>query len=219
MLRTAPLTLLAAALLAVPVAGCGVRVDDGPTRTESRTVGAFDRIVLEGDADVTVRLGRAHRVTVRAGEEVIDDVEVRVVDGTLVVDRRDGDDWTIGGDGVDVDVRAPAIGAVAVRGAGDVALEEVDGAVLEVDVDGSGDVSAAGRVGRLSATVDGSGDVDLADLAARDAAVLVEGSGDVSVRADGRLEATVRGSGDVDYRGAATVEQVVDGSGDVSRAD
>jgi hypothetical protein len=86
-------------------------------------------------------------------------------------------------------------------------------------VQGSGDVSARGRVDTLHVAVDGSGDMDLADLRAGEAAVAIHGSGDADLRVDGALRANVEGSGDVRYRGPAQVASDVEGSGDVRRED
>jgi hypothetical protein len=108
-----------------------------------------------------------------------------------------------------------------VHGSGDVDIDLAGRAMdrLDLAVQGSGDVSARGRVDTLHVAVDGSGDMNLGDLRAGEAAVAIHGSGDADLRVDGALRARVAGSGDVRYTGTAAVTSDVVGSGDVQRDD
>ena len=81
----------------------------------------------------------------------------------------------------------------------------------------SGDISAAGRAGKLAASVAGSGDIRADGLAADVVEVSIAGSGDVKVQADKTLQVNIAGSGDVVYGGNPTVRQSILGSGSVTR--
>ena len=221
MLRPA-LTLLSAGLLsAMLVTGCGVRFDDGPSATQTRSVAPFQRVTVNGSTDVNVRLGDRTSVVVHGGRTVIDDVRTEVRDGTLVVERTDDDTLTLGGDDLRVDVVVPRVDAAEVHGSGDLDVD-LDGRTvdaLDLAVQGSGDVHARGRVGTLHAAINGSGDLQLRSLRADDAAVSVQGSGDADLRVERALDATIDGSGDIDYAGDPEVRSDVAGSGDLSRVD
>lgn len=206
--------LLPAALLALVLAGCSIG-DDGPRTSQARDVSAFTRVDNQGSVDVRLRIGSRQRVTVRAGEKVIDDVRTEVRDGTLVV-TFDHDGW--GGNDVDVEATVPRLAGISASGSGDVDVAGIDADAFEVFSDGSADVSAGGRVTRLVVELDGSGDAELAELAARSARAVVDGSGDLELRADERLAVEVDGSGDVRYHGDPELTQRVDGSGDLSHA-
>jgi hypothetical protein len=206
--------LLPVALLALPVAGCAVG-DDGPRTSQSRDVASFTRVENEDSVDVRLRIGEPQRVTVRAGEKVIDDVRTEVRDGALVV-TFDHDGW--GGGDVDVEATVPRLTSVTASGSGDIDAEGVDADAFEVRSDGSADIRADGSTAKLTVDLDGSGDADLEDLEAREAEVFVDGSGDLDVSAGERLAVVVDGSGDVRYHGDPAVTEHVDGSGDLSRA-
>ena len=208
------LLLAPAAAAALVLAGCSVG-DDGPTTTQTRDVAAFTRIDNRDSVDVRLSVGESQRVRVRAGEKVIDDVTTEVRDGTLEVTfDHDG----FGGGDVVVEASVPKLTGIEASGSGDIDVYGIDADAFEVRSDGSADIELDGTAARLAVDLDGSGDADLADLTAREARVTVGGSGDVTVRADDRLEVTVDGSGDVRYHGDPALTQHVDGSGDLSRA-
>jgi hypothetical protein len=207
--------LLAALLLlvALAAAGCG----GGPRVSQTRDVAPFERIEVDGSISVDVVPGASGDVVVTAGENVIDHVSTDSSDGVLHVSIRDRG-IVIGPDPYDdahVQVSADSLQGLRVVGSSDLKLGHVDADELSIEVEGSGDVDAAGTVGNLIATIQGSGDADLGDLAARTARVSVEGSGDVRVNVSDRLDVTVQGSGDVSYRGRPRVSQSVAGSGEV----
>ena len=209
------LLLIPATVAALALAGCSIG-DDGPQTTQTRDVTDFTRIDNDASVDLELHVGERQSVQVRAGEKVIDDVGVEVRDGTLhVTFDHDG----FGGGDVVVEATVPELTGIHASGSGDIDADGIDADAFEVRSDGSADIALEGTAGQLAVELDGSGDADLADLAARAARVAVRGSGDVDVRADGRLEVDVDGSGDVRYHGDPALTQRVDGSGDLTRAD
>jgi hypothetical protein len=207
--------LLPAAVAALALAGCSIG-DDGPSTSQTRDVADFTRIDNRDSVDIRLHVGEPQRVRVRAGAKVIDDVRTEVRDGTLhVTFDHDG----FGGSDVVVEASVPRLTGIEASGSGDIDVDGIDAGAFEVSSDGSADIALEGAVGRLALELDGSGDADLADLAAREARVVVDGSGGADVRADERLEVEVDGSGDVRYHGDPALTQNVDGSGELRRAD
>lgn len=209
---TRPLAL-AVVLAGLAVAGCG----SGPEVVQERRAEAFTRVQAEGSIDVEVQVGPAASVTVRAGEKVIDDVVTEIEDGTLVVSTRDRG-IVIGPDGfggAEVAVTVPRLTGVSSQGSSDLGLSSLDGGRLRVDLQGSGNVEAAGRVAALDLDLQGSGDADLVELVARRVRVSLQGSGDVRVNARDFLDATTQGSGDLSYRGTPRLRSSTTGSGDI----
>jgi hypothetical protein len=205
------LLLVPAVIAALVLAGCA----DGPRTTQTREVGDFTRIDNRDSVDVRLHVGEPKRVRVSAGEKVIDDVDTVVRDGTLEVTfDHDG----FGGSDVVVEVSVPELAAIEASGSGDIDADGIDADAFELRSDGSADIALEGTAGRIGVFLDGSGEADLAGLAAREARVVVDGSGDAEVRADDRLEVDVDGSGDVSYHGDPALTQRVDGSGELSRA-
>jgi hypothetical protein len=202
---------IAAATLALT--GC-IGVDVGPTTTQTRDVDAFTRLKAEDEVDVNLRVGESRRLSVRAGEKVIDDVRTEVRDGTLYVGY---DGPSIREGRLLVEVAAPAVDGVDITGASDVRVEGLAADAFDIRVSGAGDLEAAGRVQRLDVDISGAGDADLAELTAADAHVELSGSGDAEVHATGRLDAEVSGAGDLAYRGDPSLREDVSGSGEIDR--
>ncbi len=233
MRRAAAVLACLAASPALARTRSGVEGDGKPT-TERREVAAFERIRLDGAADVRVRVGPPRSVAVTIDGNLQPHLLTEVKDGTLVI-RSDAEVHARGASRVDVAV--PALRGFALEGSGDVAIEggsgplelAIDGSgdlawrgeasELRTAIEGSGDVRLEGRADALRVSVDGSGNVAAGKLSARDVSAKVEGSGDVEVTVDGgTLSASVEGSGNVTWRGRAKVESVsVTGSGEVAR--
>jgi hypothetical protein len=202
--------LLPAAATALALAACG----SGPSTEEPRSVGAFDRVEAEDGVDVVLRSGREPGLRVRAGEHVIDDVHTEVRNGTLRI-WHDDVGWFAGD--IVIDVRAPAITALDVSGGSDADLYGVDGDALAIHASGGSDVTARGRVDRLTLDASGGSDADLQDLAAREASVEASGGSDAEVTASGRLDVEASGGSDVSYRGEPELTRDVSGSSDLTR--
>ena len=203
------LLLVPAAAVAVALSACGA----GPATEEPRSVGAFDRVEAEDGVDVRVHLGEDRAVSVRAGENVIDDVHAKVSDGTLRV-WHDDVGWFAGD--ITIDVRVPALDAIDVSGAATPTLG-VSGDDLAISASGGSDVTASGRIGRLALDASGGSDADLTDLEARDASVEVSGGSDADVRASATLDVKASGGSDVSYRGEPELTRDVSGSSDLTR--
>lgn len=95
--------------------------------------------------------------------------------------------------------------------------------LTSVEINGSGDFDAAGKVDtdNLSIRVKGSGEVDFADVICDDASIEIYGSGDVGIgklTAQHHTDISVKGSGDVDveFWHSGSVDCTVTGSGDVT---
>jgi hypothetical protein len=209
--------LFVVVVVGLAVAGCGA----GPATSETRGVGAFDRLSVSGDIKVEVARGDSRDVVVTAGENVIDHVVTEASGGVLHLAIRDRG-IVIGPDpydNVSVTVPASVLRDIRVEGSSDLRLGRIDAAELAIEVSGSGDVSASGTVGDLTATIDGAGDAHLFDLRARTATVKVQGAGDAELNVSDRLDVSVQGAGDVRYRGRPSVRQTVEGAGDIRPAD
>jgi hypothetical protein len=206
---------LAPVIVALALAGCG----GGERIIETREVASFDRLQISESVDVKVVEGDGRHVRVYAGEKVIDRVVTRSNGGVLEIDIEDrgiviGDDPL--GD-ARVEVAAEALEGVEVDGAGDVLLEDLDAAQLDLDLTGAADVDATGTVDRLTATIQGPVDADLSRLSVRTATVEVQGPGDAELNVSEELNVSVQGPGDVSYRGNPVVESEIEGPGDLTR--
>jgi hypothetical protein len=228
--RRAAAPLAAVAL----VAGCGTVLDGpGPQTSQERDIGDVTVVELATSGDLIVIQGEDARLTITAGEEVIDRLTSDVdgdtlelgVDGPggvsgeiryeLVVPRLEGVELAGSGDVRLDDVAVGDALTLTVAGSGDITAGGVDVQELTVTVSGSGDVDVEGRAEQQDVEISGSGDYLAAGLDSRTARISVEGSGNADVTVSDRLEASVSGSGNVTYGGDPSVDSRIDGSGEI----
>jgi hypothetical protein len=195
-------TVLAAAVAAASallLVGCTPIVATGPTVTEERDIGAATTVVLETSGDLTIAKGEPALV-IHAPEAALERLTSDVSGDTLRLGTTPGPSIVLG------DVRY------------ELTLPELE----MIEVDGSGDVTAAvSAVGALRLSIDGSGDVVWTGLDSELAEISVAGSGDVEVDGTtGALTIELDGSGNIDAGDLEAREATVAiaGSGDVDVA-
>jgi hypothetical protein len=172
--------------------------------------GAEARVVIEGPKDYAERITLEGGRFGLAGDVQIDSSDVTIdLNGVRVLDASDR---------IRITVTAPKVSTFTVNGAGDLDIRNYDQPRLTVQVQGSGDVTGAGRSDALKLGIVGSGSIDLADIDARDAEVSTSGSGDTTVSARGVVKVAVAGSGDVSLRAKpASLTSEISGSGNVDQ--
>jgi Putative auto-transporter adhesin, head GIN domain len=213
------------ALLMAMAGGCtaggggkgDAKVGSGIPLTQDRSA------VVTGKEVKGVRLETSGRVEIRRGPTA--SVAVKVDDNLeeLIVTEVKGDDLVISArgeftsrEGLEVVVTLPDLDDVELAGSGEIVLKDVDVASLELEVSGSGMVTAGGTAESLKAVVSGSGRIAAGRMKAKAVTAEVSGSGEIEVDAAERLEATVSGSGLIRYSGGAKdVKTSVTGSGTI----
>lgn len=211
----------------------------GPSgeRSERRfDVSDFTGVDLRGSDDVDIENGRAFAVTASGDRALLDQLDIRVENGVLLVSRKPGMRWS-GSEGARVHVTMPRVERLSVQGSSNLSVDRIDGDVsasvagsgglkigaasvgnLQVSIQGSGDATVAGTASQLSASIAGSGSFDAPQLTASRATVSVTGSGDLKARVTGPAQVSVAGSGTVELTGGAqcTIRQSGSASADCS---
>ncbi len=237
--------LLAGVVLVFSAPADARTVGSGRAATETRSVGPFDAVAVEGAIDLVVRGGAAPGATAQVQVEADDNllplvetvVENTARGRTLVLRTQRGQSMSTRR-GIVVTLGVATLKSIATAGSGDVRVEALKAPSLrlsiagssdarlsgletdefELRIAGSGNVVAGGHARRVSVSISGSGDADLGALVADDVQVRIAGSGDASVTANQSLDASVAGSGDVRYGGQpASVKLSASGSGTVSK--
>jgi hypothetical protein len=234
--------LVASAVAAVAaISACSESRAEASSSTISRNypVGGFTGIEVAGPFDVKVATGKAVSVAASGPQRLLDETEVLVKDGKLMI-RPKKKGW-FGGMGWSsrqptvFTVSVPALTSAALAGSGDLDIDRVSGerftgavsgsgdlrlaqvAVreLRISLAGSGDITAAGQAQKASVTLAGSGDIDMSRLRAADAEAQLAGSGNIRAMVTGTAKASVAGSGDIDISGGARCQSSKRGSGDI----
>ena len=239
---------LAPALAALALAACDIDLSgiDGINRTvrgsgqlteDVRTIRHVDGLLLDAPGTVHATISDDEGLVIEAESNLHRYLRVRTEGGRLRIEVDSGvrleptlpiryhltvrelSRVTAGRDGrVEVaGLRGQQL-LVSSTGAGGIRLDDVHFDVISVSVQGSGGVSASGRVSFLEASLGASGPLDMRYLDSDEAAITVSGSGSATVRVRRRLDANLSGSGSVLYYGNPTVYQSVSGAGEVRRA-
>jgi hypothetical protein len=211
-----------------------VAMGSGRSATETRAVGGFRGVSLEGSGRVLLAIGPTLEVSVSGDDNLLPLVMTEVSGSTLRLGFVPGSAVRTVAPLV-FRITVPAIEDLAVRGSGDI---EAQGTIradrLALSIGGSGSIRAAADTGEISARIDGSGSIDMegrtgsqqvringsGDYRARGlesaaARVEVHGSGNANLFVRRELTVEIAGSGDVTYRGGAAVTVRDSGSGSV----
>ena len=210
--------------------------DAGPEVTRNYQVGAFDRIAVAGPYDVNVVTGGAGGITAKGGENLLEETEVIVENGTLKIQpkKKKGIRWNWNNGKAVFTVNAAALRGASIAGSGDVRVDKVAGDFegdvagsgdlrvaqiaggnVKFDVAGSGEIEAAGKADNVHISIAGSGDINLGGLASRSADVSIAGSGNIKANASDTASVSIMGSGDVEISGGAKCTVSKAGSGNV----
>jgi hypothetical protein len=206
----------------------------GTGATRSFAASGFTSVELRGSDDVDVKTGQNFSVTAEGDSKVLDQLDIRVVDGALRVGRKETKGNWFGSDhGARIHVVMPKLLSADVAGSGDLSADrgegDFHGAVsgsgnltiadlranaTELSVAGSGNLSVGGSATKLSASSAGSGDIDAKRLTASSANVSIAGSGSIFGTVKGPASVSIIGSGDAELGGGAKCSVNAVGSGE-----
>lgn len=208
----------------------------GRSKTEARPVGGFNAVRLEGAINVRVRHGDKPAAAVTIDDNLQNNIKLTVRNNTLIISSVGSfstklatlADITIAsvqavelmGAG-DITVEDPGTASqtmrVALSGSGDISLNKLALARLDVTLGGSGSITAVGRADAFTFAIDGSGEIIASKLTAKRVKASIDGSGDAAVFAKDAIDVNIGGSGSVNVAGKpAVVNKQIDGSGDVN---
>lgn len=224
-------------LRALPLA---LALTAGPAQARDRivTVTSFDRIHIEGPFRVEIATNRGPSARLSGSEAALERVSV-VNQGMTLVVRPSRNGWGGYADDdngpVTVRLTTPALRAVAVTGSASVTVDAmrnatigialegggtlevgaIDGDALDVGLAGAGMMTLRGRAAGGRFAVRGTATLVATDLAVRDARVISEGAGNVSVMAVRTADVTTSGAGNVLILGTPACTVTRKGSGTV----
>ncbi|MEL6671201.1 MAG: head GIN domain-containing protein [Bacteroidota bacterium] len=213
---------LALAVLSMVFSACSL-VDPicidatGPVEADTLALASFTKIDSRDVANVYLRSGATQEIIVEGEQEVLDAAEVRVDNGTLIVEI---DGCFRGNMTFDVFVTVPpaqALEKVEVSGASDLETQDsmaiADGFEFRVSGAGDADFVALNPVQLATVKISGSGNADLV-LSADDLETDISGSGDMKLKGSGTsFTADISGSGDLKSYNYQSVDVSVKASG------
>ncbi|HWT12924.1 MAG TPA: head GIN domain-containing protein [Allosphingosinicella sp.] len=193
-----------------PEMGSGNRV------RQIRPAGDFTRVVADDALDVEIRIGPSATIELEGDDNLIDRIRTEAENGTLHLRVRGG--YRVRRPMV-ARITMPRLDRVDLEASGDARIAGLNGGRLALAGHGSGSFHVDGAVDEVEVRIQGSGDADLQDLRAREAHILINGSGDASTYVTETIVATVNGTGEVTYRGdPRNVTEDVNGTGRITRS-
>jgi hypothetical protein len=186
----------------------------GVSKTETRNVGRFTAIHVDGSFEVRVTAGRAQQVVLTADDNLLPILVTETSDGTLRLTSSKGYSAKTP---VRVEISVPNLRKVDIAGSCAMKVTGINESAFVVDISGSGKLEVAGRARSLGVDISGSGRVEAGNLEAREAEIDISGSGTIDTNVSDTLKSAISGSGRVTYRGRPrNVKSDITGSGRVT---
>jgi hypothetical protein len=190
----------------------GHRTSAASAASLAPTVGAFDRVHLDGAFTTTITSGKSPHVHISGDPDAVRAVTTSVKDGTLTVGERNG---SYGIHTVNLDITVAHLRSFSNGGAGTTTIRGIADDI-EIENSGAGSIDAYGRSAHESVELAGVGQIDTRGIDAHDVSVASDGVGAVYVRGSGALSLEVNGVGEIRYAGhPTTVDRQVNGLGSI----
>lgn len=167
--------------------------DAGPPDKRQIAPGKFDSIAVGGPFFVRVRTGKSPSVSLSGPRTMLDDTELLIRDGQLIIRWQEGASWSRNGDhGVDIDITVPVLRGAMMAGAGSIEIDRVKADTFAAMLLSAGGITVQSLdVNQFKAQLAGSGGLALGRIDAKSVEVELAGSG--GMRANGRAgTATLR---------------------------
>jgi hypothetical protein len=211
-------------------------------KTETRHTGAFQAIVLEYPADVTLQQGAEDVVWIQADDNLLTQISTEVASGRLTIKTletewkarvnasqpvkiaitaQNPNEIVLSGPAGTLEVNDLKAGTLklVLSGAGQIRVTGLQAEVLDTVLSGAGDIQVGGAAEEIKVLLSGWGNFNAADLNSNKATVDLSGAGDVVVRVEKELVAMIKGTGSVKYFGNPHIAQTVTGAGSIKRAE
>lgn len=185
----------------------------GKYSEESRALPNFIKIRVLGGVDVIYNQNSATSLKITGDDNIITVIETNVDDETLNIAAKKSYSNQLP---IRLQITSPALQAVFLDGSGEFTIGNINGSQLLINISGSSDITAAGKVNNLGIQLSGSGDINTQALNANDVTVNLVGSGDLLVMAHKKLTATILGAGKISYFGnPGIIDKNIIGAGDI----
>jgi len=188
----------------------------GRVEVEQREVAGFDRVTINGPAELFIEQAGEESLSVEAEDNLLGLLISQVSDGRLALGV---------GPNTGITATRPIIFRLKVRslrqleasGTGRVSAVRLDAPELRIETSGSVKGVFAGRAAQQEISLSGTGTFDGRNLQGERASVDASGTGEAIVNVSGSLDARVSGTASVRYLGNPQVGRRVSGLGSVER--
>ncbi len=225
------------AIITIPLIYSCYCEDLGEVTTEERSLSEFSKIDVSSVANLYLHKADEYRVFITTHINLLDDLKTNVRNGELKVDLKNnhGKIKTL-----NIDVYAPTYERIRMDGVGEIAafetistprfdlihngvgntrIEDLQADLINIHVNGVGDIEMGGNVEDLKADLDGDGNLRLFDLEARNAEFVINGVADIETYVTDNLKVELNGTGDLYYIGDPKLDLHKNGVGKIRKLD
>lgn len=201
------ITAAAAVVLAAGLIGCTNR-GSGEVKSETRQVAAFTRIEVGGGIGLTVRMGPAQPLEVRAQENILPLIVTEIQGDTLKISAKQA--YTTS-EGVSVTIVVPTLAGISMSGGSQGTVDGIQGDSFTAELNGGAGLTAAGTADTVTLELSGGTRASLEKLAAKTISVEVSGGSTANVNASDEVSGSASGGSHVFVAGGARLNVQVSG--------
>jgi hypothetical protein len=237
-LAISALLLLSLSLMACSIPFINVVRGSGVLATETREVGDFDSIQLDGSGKLLVTQGESTSLSIEAEDNIISSLSSSVVGNKLKLGYQDRF-WqkailptqTIlyhltvpnleavtlnGANGFEMESLTTDVLVLTLNGAAQVDIDNLTAETLDIQLNGAGGVDISGVVTNQVLGIDGAGTIQNGDLMSSSTTIEANGLGIATVWATESLNITFNGGGTLNYYGEPAIIQNINGAADIN---
>lgn len=182
---------------------------------QARPAGSFTNVIADDAMDVEITIGPRFAIELEGDDNLIDRIRTDAENGTLHLRVRGS--YRVRRPML-ARVTMPRLERVNLEASGDARVSGINGGRLNLIGQGSGSFDVDGAVDEVEVHINGSGNADLDGLRAREAHILINGTGDARAHVVDGIYAKVNGTGRILYRGRPRrVTEEVNGTGAIRR--
>ncbi len=186
---------------------------NGKAVTQTRALGEFSQIQIDGSFKVSVELQQPNTLTVMGDENLLTSFVTNVKDHTLFVSTQGSICPTVA---PEIRVTTTALAQLSADGVVDIRVSHLKNKTFIALLDGSSDLNLSGTSEKLTAILAGANTLQAGKFETLDTTVTIDGAGEAIVNVSRKLIAEINGAGDIVYTGnPSIVERHIHGAGDV----
>jgi hypothetical protein len=175
-----------------PVDGSGVQA------SEDRNVAGFSSIEMNGAYDVTITCGATTAVNIQGDDNLLSKVTTETRDDTLHITATSSMAPDLP---LKLAISTPNLIDISAEGAHSITIRDLSNDRLSIELNGAAQMNLQGTTEELRAELHGVSNLSARELTAGNVWIEVHGTGNATVTATEKLEATVNGIGKIDYYG------------------
>jgi len=178
------------------------------------TLRKYDAIQTYISAEINIKQGEEFNIKLSGDDNILPLIKFNIEDETL---KLYSEKSFSSKNPLTVELSLGGLKKLLANGSGDIHMIDLNGEKLQVELNGSGEITASGAISQLNVVLQGSGDMDFRRMKSKNCDVLLNGSGDIAVYAEQSIDAKISGAGDISVTGnPGKVTKSINGAGTIT---